>query len=241
VKKYKTLRIEYVLGFSKEEKEMGKFKDILDEESKKEYMIKLKQFIDNEYATKTIFPDRKNIMNSMSYTPYEKVKVVIVGQDPYHGVGEAHGLCFSVQPGIKTPPSLVNIYKELNRDLGCYIPNNGCLIKWAKEGVLLLNSVLTVVKDTPGSHRGKGWEIFTDTIIKSINEKEEPVVFLLWGSYAKEKAAYITNPKHLVLKTSHPSPFSVRNGFDGCSHFSKANTFLKSHGIEPVDWQIDNI
>lgn len=220
---------------------MGRFRDILDEESKKEYMIKLKQFIDNEYATKTIFPERKNIMNSMKYTPYEKVKVVIVGQDPYHGVGEAHGLCFSVQPGIKTPPSLVNIYKELKRDLGCYIPNNGYLVKWAKEGVLLLNSVLTVVKDTPGSHRKKGWEIFTDTIIKSINEKEEPVVFLLWGSYAKEKAAYITNPKHLVLKTSHPSPFSVYNGFDGCSHFSKANEFLKSHGIEPVDWQIENI
>ncbi len=220
---------------------MGRFKEILEEESQKEYMINLKQFIDNEYNTKTIFPERKNIMNSMSYTPYEKVKVVIVGQDPYHGIGEAHGLCFSVQPGIKVPPSLVNIYKELKRDLGCYIPNNGYLVKWAKEGVLLLNSVLTVVKDTPGSHRGKGWEIFTDTIIKSINEKEEPVVFLLWGSYAKEKAAYITNPKHLVLKTSHPSPFSVRNGFDGCSHFSKANEFLKSHGIGPVDWQIENI
>ena len=220
---------------------MGRFRDILDEESKKDYMIKLKEFIDNEYSTKTIFPERKNIMNSMKYTPYENVKVVIVGQDPYHGVGEAHGLCFSVQPGIKTPPSLVNIYKELKRDLGCYIPNNGYLVKWAKEGVLLLNSVLTVVKDTPGSHRNKGWEIFTDTIIKSINEKEEPVVFLLWGSYAKEKAAYITNPKHLVLKTSHPSPFSVRNGFDGCSHFSKANNFLKSHGIEPIDWQIENM
>lgn len=220
---------------------MGKFKDILEEESKKEYMIKLKEFIDTEYKTKTIFPERKNIMNSMRWTPYEKVKVVIVGQDPYHGVGEAHGLSFSVQPGIKTPPSLVNIYKELKRDLGCYIPNNGFLVKWAKEGVLLLNSVLTVEKDTPGSHRGKGWETFTDTIIKSINEKEEPVVFLLWGSYAKEKAAFITNPKHLVLKTSHPSPFSVRNGFDGCSHFSKANEFLKSHGIEPVDWQIENI
>lgn len=220
---------------------MGRFKEILEEESKKDYMIKLKTFIDNEYNTKTIFPERKNIMNSMSYTPYEKVKVVIVGQDPYHGVGEAHGLCFSVQPGIKTPPSLVNIYKELKRDLGCYIPNNGYLVKWAKEGVLLLNSVLTVVKDTPGSHRGKGWEIFTDTIIKSLNEKEEPVVFLLWGSYAKEKASLITNPKHLILKTSHPSPFSVRNGFDGCSHFSKANEFLKSHGIEPIDWQIENI
>lgn len=220
---------------------MGRFKEILDEESKKDYMIKLKEFIDNEYNTKTIFPERKNIMNSMKYTPYENVKVVIVGQDPYHGVGEAHGLSFSVLPGIKTPPSLVNIYKELKRDLGCYIPNNGYLVKWAKEGVLLLNSVLTVVKDTPGSHRNKGWETFTDTIIKSINEKDEPVVFLLWGSYAKEKAAYITNPKHLVLKTSHPSPFSVRNGFDGCSHFSKTNEFLKNNGIEPIDWQIENI
>lgn len=220
---------------------MGKFKEILDEESKKEYMIKLKEFIDNEYATKTIFPERKNIMNSMKYTPYENVKVVIVGQDPYHGIGEAHGLCFSVQPNVKTPPSLVNIYKELKRDLGCYIPNNGYLVKWAKEGVLLLNSVLTVVKDTPGSHRGKGWEIFTDTIIKSINEKEEPVVFLLWGSYAKAKSTLITNPKHLVLKTSHPSPLSVYNGFDGCSHFSKTNEFLKANGIEPIDWQIENI
>ncbi len=220
---------------------MGKFKEILDEESKKEYMIKLKKFIDNEYNTKTIFPERKNIMNAMKYTPYENVKVVIVGQDPYHGIGEAHGLSFSVQPGIKTPPSLVNIYKELNRDLGCYIPNNGCLVKWAKEGVLLLNSVLTVVKDNPGSHRGKGWETFTDTVIKSLNDKEEPIVFLLWGNYAKEKAMYITNPKHLVLKTSHPSPFSVRNGFDGCSHFSKANKFLEQNGIKPIDWQIENI
>lgn len=220
---------------------MGRFKEILEEESKKEYMITLKQYIDNEYATKTIFPERKNIMNAMSYTPYEKVKVVIVGQDPYHGVGEAHGLSFSVLPGVKVPPSLVNIFKEIHRDLGCYIPNNGCLVKWAKEGVLLLNSVLTVEKDKAGSHRGKGWEIFTDTVIKALNEKEEPIVFLLWGSYAKEKAMYITNPKHLVLKTSHPSPFSVRSGFDGCSHFSKANEFLKKNNIEPVDWQIENI
>lgn len=220
---------------------MGRFKEILEEESKKEYMITLKQYIDNEYATKTIFPERKNIMNAMRYTPYEKVKVVIVGQDPYHGVGEAHGLSFSVMPGVKVPPSLVNIFKEIHRDLGCYIPNNGCLVKWAKEGVLLLNSVLTVEKDKAGSHRGKGWEIFTDTVIKALNEKEEPIVFLLWGSYAKEKAMYITNPKHLVLKTSHPSPFSVRSGFDGCSHFSKANEFLKKNNIEPVDWHIENI
>lgn len=220
---------------------MGRFREILDEESKKDYMINLKKFIDNEYATKTIFPARENIMNAMRYTPYEKVKVVIVGQDPYHGVSEAHGLSFSVQPGIKTPPSLVNIFKELNRDLGCYIPNNGCLVKWSKEGVLLLNSVLTVEKDKPGSHRGKGWEIFTDTVIKALNEKKEPIVFLLWGNYAKEKAGYITNPKHLVLKASHPSPFSVRSGFDGCSHFSKANDFLKANRIEPIDWQIENI
>ena len=220
---------------------MGRFREILDAESKKDYMINLKKFIDNEYATKTIFPARENIMNAMRYTPYEKVKVVNVGQDPYHVFGEANGLSFSVQPGIKTPPSLVNIFKELNRDLGCYIPNNGCLVKWAKEGVLLLNSVLTVEKDKPGSHRGKGWEIFTDTVIKALNEKKEPIVFLLWGNYAKEKAGYITNPKHLVLKTSHPSPFSVRSGFDGCSHFSKANDFLKANSIEPIDWQIENI
>ena len=169
------------------------------------------------------------------------MKVVIVGQDPYHGVGEAHGLSFSVNVGIKVPPSLKNIYKELNRDLGLYIPNNGFLLKWAKEGVLLLNSVLTVEKDKPGSHRGKGWEIFTDEIIKALNEKETPVVFLLWGNYAKEKKNLITNPKHLILESSHPSPFSVRNGFDGCSHFSKTNEFLKANGLEQIDWQIENV
>ena len=180
-------------------------------------------------------------MNSMKYTPLKNVKVVIVGQDPYHGEGEAHGLSFSVNPGIKVPPSLVNIYKELHRDLGTYIPNNGYLLKWAKQGVLLLNSVLTVVKDTPGSHRGKGWEIFTDEVIKTVNDKTTPFVFLLWGNYAKEKKKLITNPIHLVLESSHPSPFSVRNGFDGCSHFSKANNFLSKNNIEPIDWQIDNI
>lgn len=217
------------------------FRDVLEREKEKEYFKNLTEFIDNEYATKQIFPPRENVMNAMKYTPYKKVKVVIVGQDPYHGVGEAHGLCFSVNPGIKVPPSLQNIYKELHRDLGLYIPNNGYLLKWAKEGVLMLNSVLTVVKDTPGSHRGKGWEIFTDEIIKSINEKDTPVVFLLWGAYAKEKKSLITNPIHLVLESSHPSPFSVRNGFDGCSHFSKANAFLKANGVEEIDWQIENI
>ena len=180
-------------------------------------------------------------MNAMKYTPYKNVKVVIVGQDPYHGVGEAHGLSFSVNPKIAIPPSLKNIYKELNRELGLYIPNNGYLMKWAHEGVLLLNSVLTVVKDTPASHRGKGWEIFTDEIIKAVNEKTTPVVFLLWGNYAREKKKLVTNPIHLVLETSHPSPFSVKNGFEGCGHFKKANEFLISHGEKPIDWQIENI
>ena len=201
------------------------FRELLDREKEKEYFKQLTEFVDNEYATKQIFPARENVMNSMKYTPYKKVKVVIVGQDPYHGVGEAHGLCFSVNPGIKVPPSLQNIYKELKRDLGLYIPNNGYLLKWAKEGVLMLNAVLTVVKDTPGSHRGKGWEIFTDEVIKEVNEKDTPVVFLLWGAYAKEKKKLITNPIHLVLESSHPSPFSVRNGFDGCSHFQKQMSF----------------
>ena len=217
------------------------FREVLDREKEKEYFKELTEFVDNEYATKQIFPARENVMNSMKYTPYKKVKVVIVGQDPYHGVGEAHGLCFSVNPGIKVPPSLQNIYKELKRDLGLYIPNNGYLLKWAKEGVLMLNSVLTVVKDTPGSHRGKGWEIFTDEVIKAVNDKDTPVVFLLWGAYAKEKKKLVTNPIHLVLESSHPSPFYVRNGFDGCSHFSKTNEFLISKGLEPIDWQIENI
>ena len=220
---------------------MESFRELLDREKEKEYFKELTKFIDNEYATKQIFPARENVMNAMKYTPYKNVKVVIVGQDPYHGVGEAHGLCFSVNPGIKVPPSLQNIYKELKRDLGLYIPNNGYLLKWAKEGVLMLNAVLTVVKDTPGSHRKKGWEIFTDEVIKAVNDKDAPVVFLLWGAYAKEKKKLITNPIHLVLESSHPSPFSVRNGFDGCSHFSKTNEFLNSKGMKPIDWQIENI
>ena len=220
---------------------MTSFREILEVEKTKEYFKELTKFIDSEYETKIIFPPRDLVMNSMKYTPYKNVKVVIVGQDPYHGEGEAHGLSFSVNVGIKTPPSLQNIYKELNRDLGCYIPNNGYLLKWAKEGVLLLNSVLTVEKDKPGSHRKKGWEKFTDEVIKLVNEKDTPVVFILWGNYAKEKKSLITNSKHLILESSHPSPFSVRNGFDGCSHFSKANEFLKKNNKEPIDWQIENV
>ena len=217
------------------------FASLLEQEKQKEYFKNLTKFIDEEYINKTIFPLRENVMNSMKYTPLKNVKVVIVGQDPYHGEGEAHGLSFSVNPGIKVPPSLVNIYKELHRDLGTYIPNNGYLLKWAKQGVLLLNSVLTVVKDTPGSHRGKGWEIFTDEVIKTVNNKTTPVVFLLWGNYAKEKKKLITNPIHLVLESSHPSPFSARTGFFGCNHFVNANNFLKDNNREPIDWQIENI
>lgn len=220
---------------------MNYFKNIIEEESKKDYYIKLHDFVENEYKTKTIYPPHEKIFFALKNTPYEYVKVVIIGQDPYHGEGEAHGMCFSVNPNIKTPPSLQNIYKELHRDLGCKIPNNGYLLKWARQGVLLLNSVLTVEKDKPASHQGKGWEIFTDKIISEINKKETPVVFLLWGNFAKKKAELITNPKHLILTSSHPSPFAVRYGFDGCSHFSKTNNFLIRTGQAPIDWQIEDI
>lgn len=220
---------------------MNYFKEIIEEESNKDYYKKLHEFVYKAYEEKTIFPDKKNIFAALKYTPYENVKVVILGQDPYHGLGEAHGMAFSVCPGIKTPPSLQNIYKELNQELGCYIPNNGYLMKWSKQGVLLLNSVLTVQKDMPASHRGMGWETFTDRIIEEVNKKQEPVVFMLWGSFAKSKASLITNPNHLILTAPHPSPFSARTGFFGCNHFIKANEFLQSKDIEPIDWQIENI
>ena len=220
---------------------MGYFKNIIEEESKKDYYINLKKFVNDEYAKKTIYPERKNIYAALEKTPYENIKVVILGQDPYHGEGEAHGLSFSVCPGIKIPPSLKNIYKELNSELGCYIPNNGYLDKWAKQGVLLLNAVLTVEKDTPASHKGKGWEIFTDKIIEVINKKDEPVVFMLWGNFAKSKESLLNNPKHLVLSSAHPSPFSARHGFFGNNHFKIANEFLEKNGVKPIDWQIENI
>ena len=220
---------------------MNHFKDIIEEESKKDYYKKLHEFVYKAYVEHTIFPDKKNIFAALKYTPYENVKVVILGQDPYHGLGEAHGMAFSVCPGIKIPPSLQNIYKELHEELGCYIPNNGYLMKWAHQGVLLLNSVLTVQKDLPASHRGIGWEAFTDKIIEEVNKKDEPVVFMLWGNFAKSKASLITNPKHLVLTCAHPSPFSARYGFFGCNHFKKANEFLKENGKQPIDWQIENI
>lgn len=220
---------------------MNYFNEIIKEESKKDYYIGLKNFVDSEYASKTIFPERSNVYAAFEHTPYDKVKVVIIGQDPYHGEGEAHGLSFSVCPGVKIPPSLKNIYKELNAELGCYIPNNGYLMKWADQGVLLLNAVLTVQKDTPASHRGKGWETFTDNIIKKLDESDKPIVFMLWGNFAKSKQALIKNPKHLVLESAHPSPFSARNGFFGNNHFIKANEYLENNGIKPIDWQIENI
>lgn len=214
---------------------------ILTGEFEKPYYLKLKEFLINEYRTKTIYPDKYNIFNALKLTPYEQVKVVILGQDPYHGPGQAHGLSFSVQPGVQTPPSLQNMYKELRDDLGCFIPNNGYLVSWAKQGVLLLNTVLTVEAGKANSHRKKGWENFTDEVIKKLNERDKPIVFLLWGNNAKEKMSLITNPKHFILTTVHPSPLSATRGFMGCKHFSKTNEILKGIGEKEIDWQIPNI
>lgn len=215
--------------------------ELLKDEFSKEYYLRLREFLKIEYSTKTIYPHMNDIYNALKYTDYNNVKVVILGQDPYHGEGEAHGLAFSVKKGIAIPPSLRNIYKELNTSLGCYIPNNGYLEKWARQGVLLLNTSLTVQKDRANSHSGKGWEILTDAIIKKVNNKKEPVVFMLWGSNAKSKAWFIDSNRHLVLMSVHPSPLSASRGFFGCNHFKLANEFLEKHGIEPIDWQIENI
>lgn len=205
---------------------------------KSEGFKKFMQIINHEYQTKTIFPLKHNVFNALKLTPYSKTKVVIVGQDPYHGVNEAHGLSFSVQKGIKIPPSLKNIYQELETDLGIKPANHGELTKWAEEGVLLLNAVLTVEKDKPASHKGKGWELLTDYIIKQLNNKEEPIVFILWGNFARSKKAFITNKKHLIIESTHPSPFSARNGFFGSKPFSKTNDFLKQNNIEPINWEL---
>lgn len=222
---------------------INSFEELYKREKEKEYFMDIIHKVNTMYANPdiTIFPERDNIFASMRYTPLNKVKVVVIGQDPYHGVGEAHGLSFSVLPGVKTPPSLQNIYKELHTDLGLKIPNNGYLKKWADQGVLLLNAVLTVEKDKPASHSKLGWQTFTTEVIKLINTKEQPVVFLLWGNNAKQKKQYITNPNHLILESVHPSPFSANNGFFGCKHFSKTNEFLKANNLEPIDWQIEDI
>ena len=218
---------------------MGKFSEILEEEKNKEYYKKLHEFVENEYATKTIFPPKKNIFFALENTPYEHIRVVILGQDPYHGEGEAHGMAFSVNPGIKTPPSLVNIYKEAHSDVGIDIPNHGDLTSWAKQGVLLLNTVLTVQEGCANSHKGKGWEIFTDHIIEEMNKREKPLVFILWGRQAANKASMIDTTKHCVITSAHPSPLSAHRGFFGSRPFSRTNAFLVSQGIEPIDWRID--
>ena len=208
-------------------------------EFSKPYYRELYKTVLNEYRTRKIFPDSEDIFNAFHFTPLENVKVVILGQDPYHNDSQAHGLSFSVKKGIDIPPSLVNIYKELHDDLGCEIPNHGYLKKWADQGVLLLNTVLTVRAHEAFSHRGIGWEEFTDAAIRILNNEDRPIVFLLWGKPAQEKAKMLNNPKHLILKAPHPSPLSAYRGFFGCKHFSQCNDFLAAHGIEPIDWQID--
>lgn len=212
--------------------------DILKDEFEKEYYIKLREFLDYEYNHYIIYPKARDLYNALRYTSFKDTKVVIIGQDPYHEEGQAMGLSFSVNKGIKIPPSLVNIYKELYTDLKIEIPSHGNLEYWARQGVLLLNAVLTVRAHSANSHKNKGWEILTDTIIQKLNDKDSPVVFLLWGKNAKEKAKYITNPKHLVLEAAHPSPLSAYNGFFGCHHFSKTNDFLIKNNLKPIDWQI---
>ncbi|MHC1684097.1 MAG: uracil-DNA glycosylase [Clostridiaceae bacterium] len=215
--------------------------EIFKGEFEKDYYIKLRKFLIEEYNTKVIYPDKDNLFQALKLTSFNNTKVVVIGQDPYHGPNQAHGLAFSVQPGVKIPPSLLNMYKELKEDLGCYIPNNGYLKKWATQGVLLLNAIFTVQEGKPNSHKGKGWEKFTDRIIEVLNEREKPVIFLLWGNNAKEKAKFITNKNHIILTALHPSPLSAHRGFFGCKHFSKCNEILKNNNEAEIDWQIENL
>lgn len=212
--------------------------DFLGGEFEKEYYQKLRQFLISEYKSRRIYPSMYDIFNALKTTPYADVKAVILGQDPYHGPGQAHGMCFSVKKGVPQPPSLINIFKEIQSDLGIAPPDHGCLESWAKQGVLLLNTVLTVQAGTPNSHKGKGWEIFTDKVITLLNERDKPMVFLLWGGNARAKQALITNPRHLILTAVHPSPLSAYGGFFGCGHFSKANAFLEEQGEGAIDWSI---
>jgi uracil-DNA glycosylase len=215
--------------------------DAIGNEFKQPYYAELYQFIKTEYSQTIIYPNAEDIFNAFHFTPLGQVKVVILGQDPYHNEGQAHGLCFSVKPQIEIPPSLVNIYQELREDLGCYIPNNGYLEKWARQGVLLLNTVLTVRAHQANSHQGIGWERFTDAVIQAVNAQDRPIVFLLWGRPAQMKRTMLNNPKHLILEAPHPSPLSAYRGFFGCKHFSRTNEFLQKHDITPIDWQIENI
>ncbi len=215
--------------------------ELLKDEFSKDYYKKLRDFLAEEYKTHIIHPDMYDIFNALKWTSYKDTKVVILGQDPYHEPNQAHGLSFSVKKGVKIPPSLVNIYKELNSELGCYIPNNGYLEKWARQGVMLLNSSLTVRDGLANSHRNKGWEQFTDRVIELLNDRSEPVIFMLWGNNAKEKMRVITNPQHVILTAAHPSPLSAGRGFFGCGHFKLANKILEREGRGAIDWQIENI
>ncbi|HCT90454.1 MAG TPA: uracil-DNA glycosylase [Lachnospiraceae bacterium] len=219
----------------------GEWAKALNGEFKKPYYRELFQKIGEEYNTRRVFPDPDDIFNAFHFTPLDQVKVVILGQDPYHGEGQAHGLCFSVKPEVDIPPSLVNIYKELEDDLGCYIPNNGYLEKWARQGVMLLNTVLTVRAHQANSHRGIGWEQFTDAAIKILAAQERPMVFILWGRPAQTKKMYLDGSRHLILEAPHPSPLSAYKGFFGSRPFSKTNQYLEEHGLTPIDWQIENV
>ena len=213
----------------------------LSPEFKKPYYARLYKTLKEEYSTRRIYPPAEDLFRAFDLTPLSQVKAVILGQDPYHGYGQAMGLCFSVRPGVEVPPSLVNIYQELHDDCGCYIPNNGCLTKWARQGVLLLNTVLTVRAHQANSHRGIGWEEFTDAAIRVLNQQDRPIVFLLWGRPAQRKKEMLNNPRHLILEAPHPSPLSAFRGFFGCRHFSRTNAFLEKNGVEPIDWQIENV
>ena len=215
--------------------------ELLDDELKEPYYQELRKFLIDEYSTKKIFPNMYDIFNALHFTSYADTKVVILGQDPYHEPGQAHGLSFSVLPNVPPPPSLINVFKELRDDLGCFIPNNGYLKSWADQGVLLLNAVLTVRAHAANSHRGHGWEIFTDRIIRLLNEHERPLAFILWGNPARRKKNMITNPRHLIIESAHPSPLSASGGFFGSRPFSRVNKFLESIGETPIDWQIPNI
>ena len=212
------------------------WRQVLQPEFDKPYFELLTTFVRQQYQTRQCFPPARLIFNAFDACPFNQVRVVIIGQDPYHDVGQAHGLCFSVNEGVPIPPSLMNIYKEIQRDLGKPIPASGNLQRWADQGVLLLNATLTVEAHRPGSHQGKGWEELTDAAIQALNEQREHLVFMLWGSYAQRKGQFINRRKHLVLETSHPSPLSVYRGFDGCAHFSKANAYLTQHNLQPIDW-----
>ncbi len=214
---------------------------VIQPEFAKPYYRELYETVKNEYATHRVYPDSKDLFNAFHFTPLKDVKVVIIGQDPYHNTGQAHGLCFSVKPGIDIPPSLINIYKELESDLGCFVPDNGYLEKWARQGVLLLNTVLTVRAHEANSHKGIGWEQFTDAVIAGLNKEDRPIVFLLWGAPAQRKSKMLNNPKHLILEAPHPSPLSAYRGFFGCRHFSRTNDFLVQNGLTAIDWQIENL